>query len=157
MYWVPVYGKACVYPPRLDSFSPSSEGFLSQAPLVFKAGVKEPALLGAFSSAHGGRDQSVGREAAKAASPLTHHSTIALHFYGSLGFLLKHSQLQSCSLLSPQAVSSQPQQSFPHVCSPNPMFQHPAPVPTSGHSSQAGACSVVAWTFCVSLTLSCLP
>ena len=50
-----------------------------------------------------------------------------------------------------------PQQSSPQVCSPNPTFQHPAPVHTSRHTTQAGACRVVSWTTSVGLTLYCLP
>ena len=42
------------------------------------------------------------------APPFVHHSTMALCFYGCQGFLHKHFQLQTSSLLSPQAISSQP-------------------------------------------------
>ena len=48
------------------------------------------------------------REAAKSAPPPAHHSTMASWFYGSPGFLHKHSWLWISSLLSPQAVSLQP-------------------------------------------------
>ena len=40
---------------------------------------------GASPSACGGRGWRVGREAVMAALPFTHHSTMAPHFYGSLG------------------------------------------------------------------------
>ena len=59
--------------------------------------------------------------------PLSHHSTMALHFYGGPGFLCKHSQLQISSLPSTQAVSLQPTAvlslcllSKPHVPAPSP-------------------------------------
>ena len=85
------------------------------------------------------------------------HSTIMLHLSSGQGFLLEHSQLWSSSLPSPQDVSSLLTAVPPWVCSPNPMFQHTAPVPTSGHPSQAGVHRAVARTICVGLTLSCLP
>ena len=71
-------------------------------------------------------------------------------------FLPQALRLRISSFPSPQAVSSQQQQSSPQICSLNPTFQHPAPVHTGRHKSQAGAHSVVAWTICVGLTLSCL-
>lgn len=37
------------------------------------------------------------------------------------------------------------------------MFQHPAPIHTSGHTSQAGALRTVACTICIDFILSCLP
>ena len=49
------------------------------------------------------------------------------------------------------------QQSSARVCSPIPMFQLSAPVWTSGHASQSGACRAVARTIRVGLTLSSLP
>ena len=50
----------------------------------------------------------MGKEAAMAAPPFVHHSTAALHFYGSPGFLHTHSRLWISSLPSPQAMPSQP-------------------------------------------------
>ena len=115
--------------------------------------VHEPTQAGAPPSARRGKSQHMGKEAAMAA-----HSTIVLHFYGSQGFFCKHSCLQSSSLPSLQAVSSQPTAVLsPSVCSPNTMFQLPAPFCTGGHTSQAWVCRAVAWTICVGLTLSCLP
>ena len=70
------------------------------------ASMREPALVGALSSACGCRGQRAGREAATAAPLLARHSTIALHFYDSLAFVHKHSQLWISSLPSPQAISS---------------------------------------------------
>ena len=63
------------------------------------------------------------------------YSTMALHFYGALGFFNEHSWLQNSSLPSFQAVSLQPAA----VLSPNPMFQHPAPAHSSGYTSHTGA------------------
>ena len=80
-------------------------------------------------------------EAAVVAPPLAHHSTKALHFCGSLGFLHKHSRLQSSSLPSPQAVSLQPTAvpslgllSKPHVPAPRPCAHQRTPI--SGWGSQ---------------------
>ena len=107
-----------------------------------------------LSGAHGGRGWCVGRESTMAALPLVHHSAMAPCFQGSLCFLQEHSWLQSSSLLSPQAVSSQPITvtsldllSKPHV---------PAPICTSRHLSQARAHRAVRGTNCVGFTLSCL-
>ena len=65
--------------------------------------------MGAFPSTWRDRGPAHGeREAAMVVLPPAHHSTVAPCFYGSLGFLHKHSQLQVTSLPSPLAVSSQP-------------------------------------------------
>ena len=45
----------------------------------------------------------------------------------------------------------------PSVHSPNPTFQHPAPLLTRRHATQAGVSRAVAQTICLSLTLSCFP
>ena len=78
---------------------------------------------GAPLSAQGGRGQRVGREAA-AAPPLWCHSTMVLCFCGCPGFptgvLICRFPHSRPLRLSPY---SQPQ-SFPWVCSPNPLFQH---------------------------------
>ena len=58
--------------------------------VVAAVGVRELALAGALPNTQGGRDLLVGREAAIAAPPLAHHSTIVLFFYGGRGFLHKH-------------------------------------------------------------------
>lgn len=89
------------------------------------------------------------------ALPFARHSTVVFCFHGGLGSLQENSWLQSSSLLSPQAVSSQPITvtsldllSKPHA---------PAPICTSGHLSQARAHRAERGTSCVGLTLSCLP
>ena len=91
------------------------------------ASARELALAGALPSAEGGRGQRVRREAAMAAPPLVHHSTVAICFYGSPSFLHKNSWLRISSLPSLQAVSLQPTAvlspgllSKPHVPAPNP-------------------------------------
>ena len=48
-------------------------------------------------------------------------------------------------------------QSSPWICSLIPTFQLPAPVLTSGHTSQSGAHRAVTWTVYVGHSLSCLP
>lgn len=63
------------------------------------------------------------------------YSAMALHFYGALGFFHEHSWLQNSSLPSLQAISLQPTA----VLSPNPIFQPPAPVHSSGYISYTGA------------------
>ena len=105
----------------------------------------------------GGRVQCVGREAAMAALPLAHHSTMVLHFYGILSFLHKNSRLQISLLLSHQAVSSQPTTVLSLGLFSKPHVPASSPLCTSGHTSQAEACRAVVRTICVSLTLSCLP
>lgn len=52
-------------------------------------------------------------------------------FFGGPGFFQEHSQLWSSLLPSLQAVSSQPTTVSPCVHSPNPTFQHPAPLPSN--------------------------
>ena len=123
----------------------------------WQPGAQDPVPAAALPSTQGFRGWHIGREASMAAPPLAHHSTMAFHFYDSPGFLHKHSQLWSFSLPSSQALSSCQQESSPWVCSPNPMFQQPVPVCTSGHRSQTAVCRVMARTICVCLTLSCLP
>lgn len=51
------------------------------------ARVHKPALAEVLPSAHGGRGQHVRREATMMIPPFTHHSTMVLHFCGSLSFL----------------------------------------------------------------------
>ena len=73
--------------------------------------------------------------------PFMHHSAMALHSYGGLGFLQEHSWLRSSSLLSPQAVSVQPKAvlslgllSKHHIPAPSPYQQWQTPV--SGWGAQ---------------------
>ena len=75
-----------------------------------------------------------------------------------LGFFCVHPWLWQYHNPVPSRLpqSSQPQSS-PWVCSLNPRFQHPDPTCTGRHASQAGVHRKVAWTFCVDLTLFCLP
>ena len=83
--------------------------------------MRRPALMGAFPSAWWGRALVPGeREAAMAVSPPACHSAAAPCFYGSLGFLLKHSWLRTSSLPSPQAVYSQPTAVLPPGLLTNP-------------------------------------
>ena len=97
-----------------------------------------------------------------AAPPPAHHSTVVPCFYGSLGFLHKHSWLWISSLPSSQAVSSAANSSFAprfalqSACSSSQRLP-PPPVCTSRHTSQSGAPRAVARTICVVLTLSYLP
>ena len=80
----------------------------------------------------------------------------SLCFYGSLGFLHRHSWLQ-CPHPHPLRLSPySQQQSSTQLCSPNSTFQHAAPILT-GDTSTAGAHRAVARTVRVGLTLSCLP
>ena len=90
------------------------------------AGVCKLAPVGDLPSARGGRGQCMRREAAMAALSFARPSAIAICFCGSLGFLHEHSQLQSSSLPSPQAISSQPTAvpslgllSKPHIPAPS--------------------------------------
>ena len=96
-------------------------------------GCESTAWAVALPSTQGGRGQCVRREAAVAALPFVHHSTMALCFHGRLGFLHKHSQLQIFSLPSLQAVSSQPTA----VLSLRPLskLHIPAPSPCCTHLS----------------------
>ena len=98
-------------------------------------GAQELALTGALPSARGGTGLCMRREAAMAALPFVHHSTMVLCCYGSLHFLHKHSWLQSSSLPAPQAVSSHPTAvpslgllSKPHIPAPSPCAHQWTPV-----------------------------
>ena len=70
--------------------------------------IRAPALAGTLPSAQGGRGWCVGREAAMVIPLFARHSTMKLCFYVGPCFLHEHSHLQISSLLSHQAVSSQP-------------------------------------------------
>ena len=72
-----------------------------------RPGMQEPSPAGALSSALRGRGQHMGREAAVAALPFMCHSTMALHSYGSMGFLHERSWLQSSCPLRLSACSQQ--------------------------------------------------
>ena len=120
------------------------------------AGVLELALAKVLPSAVGNRSQYVRKEFAMTMLPFIYHLTMVLHFSGSLSFLCDHSQLQSSSRPSTQAVSSWPTVvpspgllSKPHVTAA-------VPVHNGQHSSQETVSSLVAWIICVGLTLSCL-
>ena len=114
-------------------------------------GACEPALEGALPSAHGCGGQRVSREAAMAALPPAHHSTMALPFCSDQGFLHEHSGLWSSSLPSPPRLSPHSQQQSPlWVCSPNSTFPRV-------HWWTPASAWAVAWTIPVGLTLSCLP
>ena len=68
-----------------------------------------------------------------------HHSTMALCSYVGLGFLNEHSQLWNSSLLSPQAISSQPTTvPPPGLLSTPTLFQPPAPMCTGKYISGLG-------------------
>ena len=121
------------------------------------AGARKLALVGALPSACRGGDWRMGREAAMVAPPPVHHTTVVFHFCDGLGFLHKHSWLWNLSLLSPQAIFSQPTA----VPSPDLLFTPHIPAP-SPHvhwwtPSQAGVNRAVVRTICLGLTLSCLP
>ena len=121
------------------------------------AGVRESAPAGALPSAWGGRGWRVGREAEMAALPLC---ITQQWCFASMVVQVSSTSMLSCGFSYSHPLRLSPcsqQQSSPQVCSPEPMFQHPAPVHTSRHTSQAGACRAVARTICVGLTLSCLP
>ena len=120
-------------------------------------GVRKLAPAGGLPRALGDRGWFMSRDAAMVAPLLAHHSAMALRFFGHLGFLHKHSQLWSSSLPSTQAVSSQPTAVPSLGLLLKPTFQHPAPLHTGRHPSQAETCRTVAQTICVGLTLSCLP
>lgn len=74
----------------------------------WQLGAHEPAPVGAFPSTHGGRGLHMGRKVLMVVPPFVCHSTMVLHFYGGWIFFHENSWLWSSSLLSPQAVSSQP-------------------------------------------------
>lgn len=129
------------------------------------------ALLGMPPSSHRGRDWHVEREVTMVALPLVPHSTMAPHFQVSSRFLQEFSWLGSASA-HPLRLSSHSYS--PHFCpfrpslrsqqlssiqvySANPRLQHPAPICTGGHSSQAGACKAVVQIIYANLVLSCLP
>ena len=73
-------------------------------------------LVGVSPSARRGRGWRVGKESVMAAPPLVHHSTMVTHFQGRPHFLQEHSQPQSPSLPSRQAISMQ----LTAVLSPSP-------------------------------------
>ena len=99
-------------------------------------GTRDPAPAGALPGAQRGSSWNVGRQAIMETLPFVHHSTLVLHFYG---FLHKHSWFQISSLLSPQAVYSQPTVilslgllSKPHVPAPSPCQHWWTPVSGCG-------------------------
>ena len=87
------------------------------------------ALVGAPPSGQGGRGQRVGRKVVTAVLPLACHLTMALYFHGSR----VSSTLSGCGFPHSYPLRLSPrnqEQSSPWACSPNPSFQHPAPVCT---------------------------
>ena len=107
-------------------------------------GVRDSALLGAFSSAQqqahnghpwwssflvpGGQGPVCGeREAAMAAPPSACYSTVVPCFHGSPGLLHRHSMLWISSLPSSQVVSSQPTAVLPLGLLSNPHTPSPSP------------------------------
>lgn len=81
------------------------------------------------------------------------YSTMALYFFGFLGFFQEHFQLWSSSSHPLGLSLHSHQQSSPWIYSPNSTFQHSPSVHASSHMPQAGIHRAVAWTICVGLTL----
>ena len=108
-------------------------------------------------SAQRGRDEHMGRETEWKPCPL--HITQQSCFVPSV-ILVSSTKISGCRIHHSHPLGLSPcsqQQSSPWVCSPNPTFEHPAPVHINRYMSQAGTCRAMAWTICVCLILLRLP
>ena len=91
-----------------------------------------------------------------AAPPFACHSTVMPCPYDTLGFFQKLSHLWSSLFLFLQAVFSKPTAVPSWVHSPNPTFEHLAPLYARRHTTQAGVHKAAAQTTYTYLTLSFL-
>lgn len=98
-----------------------------------------------------------GEGVAVVSLPLVSHSVVAPCIYSALDFLWN---FPGCEVpnLSPFWLSLCSQQcSSPCIQSPNPTFQHPAPVCSRRHTAQAGVYRAAAHTVCTVLPWFCPP